>query len=511
LYLTQSVQTFGGDVPLIKDRDGYLRVFVTANQPAVAAPVVRVRLFRNNLLTSERLIDPPALVTPQSVNESSLSSSWNLAIPQTLIQPNLSILVEVDPDNTVSEGNESDNTFPASRIPQPLDVQTVAPFHVTLVPIRQKDNSVGNVTPANKDQYLTPTMKMHPLPGYDIIVRDTLAVMDTAVVDASNSNNAWTWILEKVAALRTMEGSSRYYYGVVHPPYTSGVAGVGYVGLPPSAVGWDKLPSAGSVAAHEWGHNWGRKHAPCGGASKPDVAYPYTGGEIGVYGFDVQAGELKPASSHDLMGYCSSEWISDYTYRGVLEYRNDEPAFATAASSMIQPALLVWGRIEHGRMVLHPAFQIATRPVLPSRRGPYTIEGRASDGSSVFQLSFAPSEVADDNHGEKHFAFAVPLASDRAARLAAIRLLGEGREVSMRQSAEAPSAVRARRAAGGRVTLEWDAVKSPMILVRDAATGQIVSFARGGHAEVTTDRPELSVTLSNRVQSPDLRISVPAR
>ena len=93
---------------------------------------------------------------------------------------------------------------------------------------------------------------------------------------------------------------SRYYYGVVSPSYNSGVAGVGYIGAE-AAIGWDRLPSGGSVAAHEWGHNWGRQHAPCGGAGNPDGGYPYAGGETGVVGYDLVEGQLHPASSHDLM------------------------------------------------------------------------------------------------------------------------------------------------------------------------------------------------------------------
>jgi CARDB len=509
LYLTQSVQTLGRDVPLIKDRDGYLRVFVTANQSGATAPKARVRLYHNGQLTSEQLINPPGLLAPQAINEASLGSSWNLPVSRTLIQPNLSILVEVDPENAVIEGNESDNVFPASGIPLPLEVRTPAPFHVTLVPVKQKDNSVGNVTEANKNGFLAAAMKMYPLPGYDVLVGSVL-VSDTAVVDANNTNKAWNGILEEVNARRLADNSTRYYYGVVNPPYTSGVAGVGYVGLPPSAVGWDMLPSGASVAAHEWGHNWGRQHAPCGGASNPDGGYPYSGGVIGVYGFDLETSALKPASAHDIMGYCNNEWISDYTYRGVLEYRGTSSAVA-AAGSMIQPALLVWGRIVGGQMDLHPAFQIAARPVLPSRDGPYTIQGRAADGSSLFSLRFAPSEVADDRHGEKHFAFAIPLAPERASRLAGIRLLGQGRQISMLQSATAPAQVRATRTGSRRVTLEWDAAKSPMVMVRDPVTGQVVSFARGGRAVVTTDQAEISVTLSNQVQSREVRVSVPAR
>ena len=47
MYLTQSVQTYNGSVPLVKSRDGYLRVFVTANQSNTAAPSVRVTFYES--------------------------------------------------------------------------------------------------------------------------------------------------------------------------------------------------------------------------------------------------------------------------------------------------------------------------------------------------------------------------------------------------------------------------------------------------------------------------------
>ena len=47
MYLTQSTQTLTGTVPLVAGRNGFLRVFVVANQSSnTAAPTVRV-LFRN--------------------------------------------------------------------------------------------------------------------------------------------------------------------------------------------------------------------------------------------------------------------------------------------------------------------------------------------------------------------------------------------------------------------------------------------------------------------------------
>ena len=44
LYLTQSTQTYDPTVPLVSGRNGYLRVFVVANESNTARPAVRVRL-----------------------------------------------------------------------------------------------------------------------------------------------------------------------------------------------------------------------------------------------------------------------------------------------------------------------------------------------------------------------------------------------------------------------------------------------------------------------------------
>ena len=246
-------------------------------------------------------------------------------MPKALVTPSLSILVNVDPDNSVAETNEADNSFPASGTPLALPVETASTFRVTLVPVTTNvDGRSANVTAGNKNQFLDAAMRMHPLSAFDAAVGAPLTV-DASVpaLQSDNGNNSWNTILGQVQARRVSDGSTRYYYGVVNPAYSSGVAGMGYVGFP-VAIGWDKLPSGASVAAHEWGHNWDRNHAPCGSAANPDMSFPYTGGTIGVFGYDVAAGVLKQKTSHDLMGYCDNEWISDYTYRAVMQYRSAE-------------------------------------------------------------------------------------------------------------------------------------------------------------------------------------------
>lgn len=506
VYLVQSVQTYDRTVPVVRDRDALLRVFVTANQVNAAMPDVDVTLYAAGVTIAELTIPAPGLSTPLSPDEATLNNSWNVILDQSLIRSNLSITVTVDAANAIAEGNESDNVFPASGTPLALDVRTVPPFDVTFVPVITRANGRrGDVTGANHAEYLEPTMRMHPLTSWDATVHAAYTTTTTDALQSDNGNNAWGTILSEVNSLRLAESSTRHYYGVMNPNYSSGVAGVGYVGGAPAALGWDKPASRGSVAAHEWGHNWGRAHAPCGGAVNPDDNYPYANGEIGVVGYDVVNETLKPADAHDLMGYCGNEWISDYTYLAVLSWRGSSSALR-AAEAVIQPGMLVWGRIENGRAVLEPAVRVTARPSLPGRAGPHRLEGRAEDGSRVFGLSFAPTEVADDPRGTKHFAFVVPMRPERAVRIASLHLEGPGVRASSRQgSSEAPE-VQVTRAGAGRLALRWDASKSPMLLVRDPLTGEVLSFARGGAAEVATDHDDLVVTASGRAPRPEMRV-----
>ncbi len=513
MYLTQSVQTYTGGIPLVKDRDGYLRVFVTANQTNVAAPQVRVTFYLNGAPASQVTINPAGLSVPLSPNEASLSASWNVPVPKALIQPSLSILAVVDPGNAVAESDETDNSFPASGTPLAMDVRATSPFSVELVPVRQSANGrQGNVTDANTDAYLAAAMKVHPLASYDAHLHSTY-VTSLPAVDKDNANGAWTDILADLDMVRKAEGSPRLYYGVINPGYGSGVAGVGFVGGK-TAVGWDQNGAA-LVAAHEWGHNWGRMHAPCNNAPNPDTKYPYAGGVIGVYGFDVAAQSLKPRTTGDIMGYCTDEWISDYTYAAVLNYRAGQPDVSPAFSQAMQPCLLVWGRIENRQPVLEPSFQVITRPSLPERRGPYTLEGQAADGTRLFHLSFAAEHVADAPRAAERFAFAVPLPADLAPRLDAIRLGAPGRAtVTLRPSALATPVspgLDVTRTGPGRVTLRWDASAHPMAMVRDPATGQVLSLARDGHADVTSDRDDLDIQLSNGLGGRSVRVTVGAR
>ena len=135
MYLTQSTQTLSGAVPLVQNRDGYLRVFVVANQGNNAAPQVRVRFYVNGTQQgSPFMIAAPSHSVPSSLNQGVLASSWNVAVPGSMIKPGLSILADVDPSHAVPESQRGNNSFPVSGTPQPLTVKNLSTFYHQLRP-----------------------------------------------------------------------------------------------------------------------------------------------------------------------------------------------------------------------------------------------------------------------------------------------------------------------------------------------------------------------------------------
>ena len=523
LYITQATQNYPAhDVPLIAGRSAWVRVFVLANQTNTATPQVQVH-FVNGSTTNTLTINAPGSSVPTAVDTSNANASWNMAVPSAWITAGTTVSADVDPTNHIAESNKSNNHFSYGA----LTMATVRQWKTTLIPVHTTDGRTGTVENSSrtKTDLVDPAKRLFPMPDtVDVVVAPTFNSSTTGANPLlTSSGTNWDKVLGEILAKRTADGvTDRTYVGFVNVSYNSGVAGLGYVGAGAALV-WDVTSSgdAGSqwVLAHETGHNFGREHSPCGGASNPDPSYPYAGGTIGVPGWDAFAtsNNLKPATDTDIMGYCSNKWISDYVYKGVATFRTGSsydvaPDQTTNGSGAIAGAntksgLLVWGRIEGGRMILEPAFRVTTtsNAVTP---GPYTWEARNAGGQVVTRVPFRMYEVADlVNQEAQHFAFIVPMDAATMDALDTVRVVkGESELASQKakpalQTQQAMNIFRVANLGGRRAEVHWDAIAHPVVMMRDALTGEVRGFLRGGDATIEDVPDNLELQLSDGVKS----------
>jgi hypothetical protein len=514
LYITQSTQNLAGEVPLVAGRDGFLRVFVVANESNTVRPPVRVTLRG----VGDQTLNIPggSGQTPTQVQNGTLGSSWNIQIPGNLIQPGLSVVAEVDPEKTLPESNDGNNVFPATGR-KSLSVQSVPVARIRFVSVQHGSMPAGSVP--GTDQLTQLARRMHPLNGLEADVRPGVFMSSQAL---TREPQTWAQVLGDLDALRLTDpdGANRIYFGLAKLDYgrNDGLVGLAFEGIPQAttALGWDDPADVSRVVAHELGHIWGRKHAPCGGPppGTVDALYPYPGGQIGVSGLDVAAVTFKPATSPDIMGYCfQNPWISDYTYRAIMNYRQNTPGTTAMNSATPQRALLIWGRMVNGQPVLEPAFELVTRPTLPKRDGPYSLSLLGTDGSRLVDLSFDVATGGDAGTQTGHFAFAVPLDEPQARRLGSIRVDGPSGSVSsprplaqLRTGSLSESIVARRE--GANVSLRWDSAQYPMIMIRDPDSGEVLSFGRGGAAQVRTGKTALDVDASDGLRSYRVRLAI---
>ncbi len=339
---------------LVAGRPATVRVWTTVSGKSGGAITARFTM------SGHTPIEVPATNVGNS-NEASLASTTNFQVPAADMTAGSTYQVEFLEDSSTSSSPSASAHFPASG-GQQFPLETGYHTHVTIVPVayaadgsnRKPDTSAGQIQ-AYSDAY----MAMYPTTGAIVTVGAPFTWSQTV----SANGNGWQELLQAIADFRIQQGapSDEFYFGAFDPgadlnSFCGGgcVAGLGFIGDPGSeqtraAIG---LGFGGDTstytAVHETGHNHGRQHSPCGGASDPDPNYPYAGASIGVWGLDPRTNTLlNPSSYTDVMGYCPDpRWISGLRLRehpflrpvarrhvDLLPARDVEPRLTSASSS----------------------------------------------------------------------------------------------------------------------------------------------------------------------------------
>ncbi len=517
-YLVQAIQRFAdfSRSPLVAGRDALLRVFLTANVANSLTPQVVIRLYQDSVIVDSVTLVATAAGVPLAADEGQLDLSYNYLIPGSEVGPGLGFSAQIVPDPAVSETTLADNSYPAAGGLREPAVAQLPPLALRFVPVHQDSTGLtGQVDFATIPNFTAELERWYPTSSVDPDLHATYTT-SAPPLSSNDANGAWGQVLSEIRLLRLNEGSSRYYYGVVKVGYSSGVAGLGYVPSQPNsgskaAIGWDRN-RVGWVTAHEVGHNHGRNHSPGCGAQGVDPGYPYSDGSIGAFGYDHRTMTVVgPGGTFDFMSYCNQNWVSDYTWDAMWQWRLAESGQSSSARAAATTVLALWGRITASGPVLEPAFVLQGAPVLPptGSTGPNRIVALAGDGTELLSFDFTGDLVADLPQPERHFAFLVPVDSVLLGRIDRLVLSGAGGSAVRSAPARAggpqglrnASAVALSRVSGSEMRLDWDGAVAPMIMVRERDTGEIIALARRGRSRFPTTAAEVELLISDGVRS----------
>jgi hypothetical protein len=248
-----------------------------------------------------------------------------------------------------------------------------------------------------------------------------------------------------------------------------------------SGFGWDNDSSYGDwYGGHEIGHMYGREHPGFCGQSRDDDHYPFPNGmlsgtDLSDFGFDVgDAGNQLPRNIYppdawtDVMTYCSNEWISRYTYEGILaEMRAEEKPLSLISKAQASPgeSIRILGRIDllNGNVQLRP-FLRANGIALSSlpAKSAYSIDLFNGRGTLLARYPFEPKRSTDNPTGNSQTGMiseVVPFVSGTVR----IVISKDGKELAARLvSANAPEVTMllpssGQPLTGSRITVVWTA------------------------------------------------------
>lgn len=442
--ITQSVQNSGNTVPMVAGRPTVARVYVTVSGVTeLSSVVVEVSATRNGapLPGSPRRSDSRIVTT--SASRGNYASSFNIALPVEWLSGNVQLSIVVDPDNRIAELNELNN-----RQTHMLEFLAVPRLDLTIVPIQYTHTPNGRTYPApTRDTVSDWIMRAYPISGMTVRLRAPIAFTGDL-----RSGSEWERLLNVITTIWRTDGapSSRVYYGLVPIAsgsdrwFSSGIAGIGWVGLRAS-IGLDltsPADAAGQLAAHEIGHNLGRRHAPCGVAG--DSSFPYSDGSIGpdVYGLDISRARVwspvAPDTTKDLMSYCRPQWVSDFTYQGLL---NNQRVYGASVAQIGSGYLVRAALEEDGSAALEPVYALDHIALDAPQSGEYTIELLDAAGAVLATLAAAaveaegPYSYGEDlvhhahDHTHRSIIAIVPAPAGAVAR---VRLMHNGAVIAER-------------------------------------------------------------------------------
>jgi hypothetical protein len=268
-------------------------------------------------------------------DDANLDTNVWFVLPGESMVPGVEFQIELFETEPGHEA-EPEAPWPAYPVePAPVGVlEAEMVLKAVIVPVHHNLGATCPTAPTFDEQTLQPFIDelymQNPAQEVVIEVRDP--------VQYTSSLGSFSGLLGFLAELREQDGAdpAYYYYGVVRPcdggPDGVGGQAISIPSFPEIGNAWTRVAvgrwQTGSIVStahtfvHEIGHTQGRRHVACSGQEGgADPSYPYSGGDIGVWGFGVIDFSLHtPTNAKDYMTYCGNTWVSDWGWESVVPF-----------------------------------------------------------------------------------------------------------------------------------------------------------------------------------------------
>lgn len=378
MEVTQAIQDFKNSVPLVQDKSTYVRVYPSVDI-ADRRVGAQLRAFRANAElpgSPLRALNAAVTVRTTGATRSALNDSFNFWVPPTWRSGTVTFQAEINLGGPIPESDPSNNIFRVTK-----EFAAKAPVCVVMIPVsthgsRYTVDSPGFDSIIDRFGSLWPVPEVlvysQSQPVEELQVRFGIPPTEFGPYELTEGSSLLNGPADKDKVIISLfardlftndpsecvkSNAETHYVGMVSPDSDTGTTN-GYASFV-STESWVKMvtdlaklfstPPAGSVMAQELSHNyngfsvafgrWG--HVNCGNPPMTNDFYPYAPNTLGpdepdaFWGFDpVTKAVIAPAGptgATDYMSYCRPRWVSDYTWRGMLdEIRN-------AGSPRLQP------------------------------------------------------------------------------------------------------------------------------------------------------------------------------
>jgi translation initiation factor IF-1 len=363
LEVTQEIQDMPHSVPLVANKQTWVRVYLSVNAAAsvtLPSAVLNVRNTATNAVT-QVVSSTPVTVNPAQngqlrTKRESLSLSFNFPLPTGLTAVGNEEFTLASLSNPLGPPLTCSNCVAQRRT---VSFVGSAPLRVRIVGLQYTTGTPPQTfTPSATDFALLPSWLTRAYPVPQVISTQLTTKANITLPFSGTTTTSCNQANAQLSALRATEvggggvDARTHYLGMVangggfmrgcasSPPAPAGPTAVasGPTGSPfgpgptPVNVVGDTDGSFGDwYGGHELAHTFGRLHPGfCNGNSASDPSFPFPNGQIstndGAFtGLDVgDAGNgipptvLPGASRFEIMTYCNQpQWLSSYTYEGI--------------------------------------------------------------------------------------------------------------------------------------------------------------------------------------------------